>query len=144
MDTQPFTPGQIELAGALESLISWMRQSREPFELSASAISALTRLEQSEGIRVTDLARREGFSQPGVTTLINRLSEAGLVARAADPSDGRVVLVSLTPAGRERLRAHRTARTELIARQIDRMSPEDRQTLLGAAGALRRFIAADD
>jgi DNA-binding MarR family transcriptional regulator len=57
--------------------------------------------------RVTELATRTGM----VTTLVSReirgLDQAGLVRRTADGSDGRAVVVVLTPSGRaayERLR----------------------------------------
>lgn len=47
--------------------------------------------------RIRDLLTVHGSS---VTYLVGRLSEAGWVTRTADPSDGRVSLVAITPAGR--------------------------------------------
>lgn len=51
--------------------------------------------------RITELASEERVSQPGMTLLVNRLAERGWVERVADPTDGRAVLVSLTPAGHD-------------------------------------------
>lgn len=58
--------------------------------------------------RITELAAREGVTQPAVTLLVNRLAERGWLRRDADPRDARANLVSLTASGRaafDRLRA---------------------------------------
>jgi len=58
--------------------------------------------------RITELAAEERVTQPAITLLVNRLAERGWVERVPDPSDGRAVLVSLTPVGEavfEQLRA---------------------------------------
>lgn len=52
---------------------------------------------------VTDLAERLQLAQSTVTELVARAEEAGLVARAPSPADGRVALLSLTPAGEDAL-----------------------------------------
>src|SRR5580698_2799612 len=49
--------------------------------------------------RITELATEERVTQPAITLLVNRLEERGWVKRIPDPSDGRAVLVSLTPVG---------------------------------------------
>ena len=50
----------------------------------------------------TTTARRpevDGSARAAVSSLTNTLSAAGLLARAADPRDGRAVVLSLTEAG---------------------------------------------
>lgn len=58
------------------------------------------------------------FSSGGLTKLLERLESRGLVAREPDPNDGRGVLVSLTPAGRDlqdrAMRAHQVNEEELL------------------------------
>jgi len=49
--------------------------------------------------RITELAECEGLAQPTTTLLVKRLEEIGLVRRERQADDGRVVLVSLEPAG---------------------------------------------
>jgi DNA-binding MarR family transcriptional regulator len=128
-----------DLATSLERLIAWVRQSRDTTDLSVSSISALSRLEDVGSLRITELARRESLSQPGLTTLINRLEEAGLVIRGSDPTDGRAVLVSITAAGVEKLREHRAARTRRIADRFGQLDPADQRSLLDATAALGRL-----
>lgn len=52
---------------------------------------------------VTDLVDRLALTQSTVTELVQRAEEAGLIAREQSPIDGRVVHLSLTPTGAERL-----------------------------------------
>src|SRR5882724_11383367 len=58
---------------------------------------------------LTDAPRRiaelEGLAQPTMTLLVQRLEQRGWVERERHPDDGRVVLVSLTDAGRRTLEA---------------------------------------
>ena len=141
METTAVDVDQLAVAHALERVISWLRDSREPAGLSASAISALVRLESLGSLRVTELSAREGLTQPGMTTLINRLEDAGLAIREADPSDGRAVRVTITAAGLERVREHRTARTARIAERLTTLSEGERRALLRALPALEAFGA---
>ena len=53
-----------------------------------------------EPVRLTELNRHVLLSQPALSRLVDRLAERGLVARQADPADGRGVRLSLTDAGR--------------------------------------------
>src|SRR5437763_13101807 len=41
--------------------------------------------------RITELAAREGVTQPAITLLVNRLENRGLVQRTPDPLDRRAV-----------------------------------------------------
>ena len=129
------------VARALEQVIGWLRESRDTEGLSASALSALVRLESLGSLRITELADREHLTQPGMTTLINRLEDAGYAIREADPADGRAVRVTITPAGSARVLQHRESRAALIHARIDQLSPEDRDALTAAVPALRNFVA---
>jgi DNA-binding MarR family transcriptional regulator len=51
------------------------------------------------GLKVSELSRVMRVSSPFVTQLINQLEERGLVARRADPKDGRIVNIALTEQG---------------------------------------------
>jgi DNA-binding MarR family transcriptional regulator len=52
---------------------------------------------------VSELVAKLALTQSAVTELVQRAEQAGLVRRAASPSDGRVVYLSLTPDGEDRL-----------------------------------------
>jgi DNA-binding MarR family transcriptional regulator len=52
---------------------------------------------------ITELVERLALTQSTVTELVQRAEEAGLVGREPSATDGRVVHLSLTPRGSERL-----------------------------------------
>jgi DNA-binding MarR family transcriptional regulator len=54
-------------------------------------------------LRMQDLARSVLLSKSGVTRLVDRMQEAGLVERTACMSDRRVIYAGITEAGRRRL-----------------------------------------
>jgi DNA-binding MarR family transcriptional regulator len=54
---------------------------------------------------VSELVSTLALTQSAVTELVQRAEAAGLVSRAPSDRDGRVVLLTLTPTGKERLDA---------------------------------------
>jgi DNA-binding MarR family transcriptional regulator len=64
-------------------------------------------LSQAPGgrLRMTDLAASVLVSKSGLTRIVDRMKEAGLIERAMCPSDRRGVFVVITARGKDRLRA---------------------------------------
>lgn len=90
------------------------------FGLTINEFNALCALRRADPQRLSpkDVGVSLLFSSGGLTKLLERLESRGLVAREPDPNDGRGVLVSLTPAGRElqeqAMAAHRANEEELV------------------------------
>jgi DNA-binding MarR family transcriptional regulator len=57
-------------------------------------------LADGDGAMITELARLALMEQSRMTRIVDQMQRRGLVARAADPADGRRVRVHLTPQGR--------------------------------------------
>ena len=132
----------VELAGAIERLIGLFRSLSPASGLSLTAAATLATLERSGPSRLTWLAVREGVTQPAMTQLIGRLQDAGLVDRAADPADGRVVRVRLTADGRATLARRRAVRAERLARLLDGLSPGELDALASALPAMDALASA--
>jgi DNA-binding MarR family transcriptional regulator len=81
--------------------------------LSMAAYDVLLRLARApeRTLRMTDLAERVMMSPSGLTRVVDRLVDAGLVRRDRVRGDARVMLAQLTDEGRQSLR--RAARTHL-------------------------------
>jgi DNA-binding MarR family transcriptional regulator len=127
-------------AAVFERLIGLFRSLSPASGLSLTAAATLATLERSGPSRLTSLAIREGVTQPAMTQLIGRLEDAGLVDRAADPSDGRVVQVRITADGRAMLAGRRAVRAERLAGLLDRLSPDQRDALAAALPAMDALV----
>ncbi|MFI2642300.1 MarR family winged helix-turn-helix transcriptional regulator [Streptomyces sp. NPDC018610] len=129
-----------ELMTAVEQLVRHVRHSATAGGLSTAASSALARLGREGPQRLTELARAEGVSQPGMTQLVTRLERAGLVRRTADHSDGRGVLVRVTDTGLEVFHRRRAERAEALGRLVDELTEPERLAVRTALPALARAV----
>ena len=91
--------------------------------------------------RITELAAEERVTQPAITLLVNRLEERGWVRRVADPSDGRAVLVSLTPVGEEIFEQLRAEYRALLHEEMAMLDDGEVETLAAAVEILDKLIA---
>jgi DNA-binding MarR family transcriptional regulator len=126
----------------LDRLVTWLRR-QTPAKLSSSTITALDRLHSEGPLRVSELARREAMTQPGVTILVNRLSEAGLAERVPDPTDGRASLVRITAAGEAVLTERHDLRAQILRARLADLDADDQRLLIAALPAIERLVAAN-
>lgn len=99
---------------------------------------------QGEGaVTMTELARIAGLSRSRLSHALDSLEERGWVARTSCSTDKRTLSATLTPAGREMLRAaapvHVAQIRELI---LDPLSAEDRERLQDILGTLLPGVTA--
>jgi DNA-binding MarR family transcriptional regulator len=85
----------------------------------------------------TQLMRSVALSSGGMTNRLDRLEEAGLVRREADPTDRRGVVVTLTARGRELIDVATATR---FAEAKESMPPLGRGEVRQLAGLLRTWI----
>lgn len=109
-------------------------------ELTPTAAAALATVERHGPLTPSELAEIERVKRPTATRTLRVLGEAGLVERAPDPEDGRSALVSLTPAGRDRLRRLRGRKNAYLARRMRDLPAADVEALERAAEILERIL----
>jgi DNA-binding MarR family transcriptional regulator len=109
-------------------------------ELTPTAAAALATVERHGPLTPSELAEIERVKRPTATRTLGVLSEAGLVERAPDPEDGRSALVSITAAGRDRLRRLRGHKNAYLARRMRDLPAEDVETLERAAAILESVL----
>jgi DNA-binding MarR family transcriptional regulator len=81
-------------------------------------------------LRMTELAHATMLSSGGMTRLVGRLEQRGLIRRDLDPDDARAFHASLTDAGRSSLAQARITHDNVIAKLVgDRVTPREVQTL---------------
>lgn len=110
-----------------------------PLDLTISRFEVLLLLSFARGgrlpvMRLRDLLLVHGSS---ATYLVDRLAEAGWVAREADPGDRRVSIVRLTDAGRARMEAGAGALTDAGFGPIGTLDEDARRDLSALLAAIR-------
>lgn len=123
------------------------RQVMEPFfaQFSLSSaqwaiLRAILRAEE-EGVRelrLTDLSTRLLIRPPSVTTIIDRMETAGIVVRAASPTDRRAKTIALTAKGHHLVEQVLASYDNQIAMVMGELSPEEQRLM---SSMLDRFNA---
>ena len=104
------------------------------------AQSELLRLTVSRpGITVAEAAQELHVAPNTVSTLVSKLTAAGLLGRSRGAADGRTALLAATEQGRRRLAEYRDLRAELARRALAGLSTADQRALAAAVPALLRL-----
>jgi DNA-binding MarR family transcriptional regulator len=109
-------------------------------DLSPSLTAALSTIERHGPLTPSELAARERVQRPTVTRIVDRLEEAALVTRAADPDDRRSSLIAVTSAGSRLLAVARTRKDAFLSERLDALGAEDRAALERAAALLEGML----
>ncbi|AFP40816.1 MarR family winged helix-turn-helix transcriptional regulator [Mycolicibacterium smegmatis] len=126
---------------AVVARLNRLATQRTRLPLPYAQARLLSTIEDQGEARISDLALLDHCSQPTMTTQVRRLEEAGLVSRTADPGDARAVLIRITEEGRKTLAQARADRAAAINPRLERLSAEDRQTLVDAVEVIRKLLA---
>jgi DNA-binding MarR family transcriptional regulator len=118
-----------------------LRQEAEA-GVTPSMLSALSAAERKGSLTMRDLCRAEQVQPPTMTRIVAALVEAGLVEREADPTDGRVAWVTVTPEGRRLLERSRRRKEAYLAKALGSLEQDELRTLEDAAGILERLTDA--
>jgi DNA-binding MarR family transcriptional regulator len=118
-----------------------IRRLRAAGRIPLPQATVLGRLDREGAQTTSALAAAERVRPQSMAQTIADLERAGLVSRAADPSDGRQYLLSLTDEGRAAVTAERSSREGWLAQAIAEniTDPAERATLERAVEILRRL-----
>jgi DNA-binding MarR family transcriptional regulator len=113
---------------------AWAQQPLPP------AQSELLRLAAARpGITVADAAQELRLAPNTVSTLVGRLTDAGLLRRDKSAQDGRTALLTVTEKAKRRLAEFRDLRAELAGQALADLAEQDRLALARAVPALLRL-----
>jgi DNA-binding MarR family transcriptional regulator len=129
-----------DLRAAVGRLVRATKQNtgRMP-EAEAAVLGLLDR----EGPRtIAELAQTRGVRHQSAARTVKDVSAAGLATTESHPTDGRKLLVRVTPAGRAALERERHARAGLLGNAIDEeFTARERDELRRAVELLVRLSA---
>jgi len=144
-DATPLTAEQLRAYLVLKEVSSLLaheveQQLRVDGGLTGPQFQILARLNDAPGarLRMTDVADSLVYSRSGLTYQAGQLEKAGLITRAPAEDDERSVMVTLTPAGRERLQRVLPGHIEVVQRLLlNSLDREDIATITGILGKVR-------
>jgi DNA-binding MarR family transcriptional regulator len=99
---------------------------------------------RSPGIGVAAAARELHLAANSVSTLVNQLTDLGLLLRETDPADRRAIRLYPTDIAVARMQEWRYARAEFVGRGISALDPAERAAIAAALPALRSLLTRLD
>ncbi|WP_042940124.1 MarR family transcriptional regulator [Rhodococcus sp. AW25M09] len=129
-----------DLSLAVVRLTRHLRGRRVDSQVSLTQLSALATLSREGAMTPGALAARERVQPPSMTRVIASLAELGLVGRTPHPTDGRQVIVSLSPAGEELIADEASAREAWMTAQLAGLEPDQLDTLRDAVTIIGALV----
>lgn len=120
---------QIALWNTSMKIGETVRKSLEEFGVTETQFNMLDLLSKKESNKVTDLAEKIGVKPSAVTTMIDRLTNNGLVSRRHDDADRRAVLVSITNEGRELINKFEERCHKIVKKYLSYLEPDELEAL---------------
>ncbi|MGV9559457.1 MarR family winged helix-turn-helix transcriptional regulator [Streptomyces sp. NPDC003401] len=128
-----------ELRLAIGQLV---RTVRTADEMPPGETAVLGYLDRRGPLTTADVAQQRGVSHQSAAKAVKELLGRGLVRAEAHPSDGRKLLLHITPAGSDRLAEERRRRADRLGTAItEALGPDERETLAAAVPLLARLDA---
>ncbi|WP_405488695.1 MarR family winged helix-turn-helix transcriptional regulator [Nocardia sp. NBC_00511] len=129
-----------ELSLAVVRLTRHLRGRRTDAQISLTQLSALATLNREGAMTPGTLAAKERVQPPSMTRVIASLSELDLVERNPHPTDGRQIIVSLSPAGRAVVADENQAREAWMTDQLSGLSHEQLRVLDQAVAIMKQIV----
>lgn len=120
---------------AVTRLARKLRREAEP-GITPSMLAALSSVDRQGPLTMSELCAVEQVQPPSMTRVVAALVDVGLVSREADPSDGRVAWVTVTPQGRKLLDRSRGRKEAYLAKALHDLDAHELETLEEAAAIL--------
>ncbi|MCQ4117980.1 MarR family winged helix-turn-helix transcriptional regulator [Rhodococcus tibetensis] len=130
-----------DLSLAVVRLTRHLRGRRVDAQVSLTQLSALATLARDGAMTPGNLAAREKVQPPSMTRVIASLVELGLVERAAHPTDGRQIIVTLSDAGHALIADETHAREAWMNERLSGLEEEQLKTLRDAVGIITSIVA---
>jgi DNA-binding MarR family transcriptional regulator len=116
-----------------------LRNQRVDTSVTLTHLAALSPLKRNGPMSPGELAAQERVQPPSMTRVVVALEGMGLVTRTPHPTDGRQVIIGLTPAAEEMLSAEARAREAWLSGRLQELTAEERSVLREAAEIMEKL-----
>ncbi|MGY1820558.1 MarR family winged helix-turn-helix transcriptional regulator [Geodermatophilus sp. SYSU D00079] len=118
-----------------------LRNQRVDQSVTLTHLAALSTLQQHGAMSPGELAAHERVQPPSMTRVVVALEGMGLVTRSPHPTDGRQVVIDLTPAAEELLTVEARAREAWLSGRLQELTVEERAVLRDAAAIMGKLAS---
>ena len=118
-----------------------LRNQRVDTSVTLTHLAALSTLKRNGPMSPGELAAHERVQPPSMTRVVVALEGMGLVTRTPHPTDGRQVIIDLTPTAEDLLASEARAREAWLSGQLQELSAEERTTLREAAAIMDKLAS---
>ena len=108
--------------------------------ISASRYELLHQLYQTDEINQSTLQKVVNIDGAAITRHLKQLEADGMVARRRNPADNRVIFVSLTEEGREKIIGYRKENAGFVQQMLQDFTPEEVEALAGMLSRMQHNI----
>jgi DNA-binding MarR family transcriptional regulator len=130
-----------DLRLAVMRLSRRLRNQRVNTAVTLTHLAALSTLKRHGAMSPGELAGHERVQPPSMTRVVVALEGMGLVTRTPHPTDGRQVVIELTPSAEDLLAAEARAREAWLTGQLQDLSAEERAVLREAATIMDKLAS---
>jgi DNA-binding MarR family transcriptional regulator len=118
-----------------------LRNQRVDTSVTLTHLAALSTLKRHGSMSPGELAAYERVQPPSMTRVVVALEAKGLVTRTPHPTDGRQVVIDLTPAAEELLGDEVRAREAWLVGELQELTAEERAILREAAAIMDKLAS---
>jgi DNA-binding MarR family transcriptional regulator len=118
-----------------------LRGQRVDTSVTLTHLSAMSTLRRHGAMSAGELAAHERVQPPSMTRVVGALEAMELITRTPHPTDGRQVVIELTPAAHELLDAEARAREAWLSGRLEQLGPREREILQEAATIMDKLAA---
>lgn len=112
-------------------------------DLQPTAVRTLAAIFRHGPLRLTAVAHHVDLEPSRISKEVNRLVDAGLVIQAADATDGRAVLLTVTAAGQDAFVRYRATADQILADRLAGWSDAELRRLADGLERLADSLVGD-
>lgn len=128
----------------LEAVYHFERVKEERFGITYELYYALTCIQNSKKVKISDIASQMGIPMHKATRITQRLHEKGLIQRKTHDEDKRIVYVALTKKGQQCLKEIEDFCYTAVLHNIKHYSDNEIDTLLKTAMIIPHILTIPD
>ena len=140
-DIEAISQNIITVMPLLRKHLLHMDLPKNEYGIPLSCMQVLSMLSQTGSMSMSELSNRLSIAKPNVTTMLDRLVEDRLVERIRDIEDRRVVNITISATGREKLAAIQANICEHVQEWAEGMRAVDFRALVEAFETIGRVLS---